>query len=266
VAALQNSDAGPNPASHDLESDRPWRQNRQRLREIPGSWRQGRDDPAARAELRSELYRVSEEEAGSVIITMLRQGISPDVIWQVLFDTAAEFMMAQPGIVSVHAQTTANALHYAYRICGSGETQQQLLLQCAAFIALFRNYTRASASDFNLEALQPLPLHRPGAGAIDELFADVSAGRRLEAAGKALAYLQGGGDPEALIGTARHHFVYYADEPHDYKFPEAVFDNYLQLSDAAWRRRFLSAGMAHFKAPAQHPVPIVQETLELLQA
>jgi hypothetical protein len=265
VAALQNSDAGPNPASHDLESDRPWRQNRQRLREIPASWKQGRDDPAARAELRSELYRVSEEEAGSVIITMLRQGISPDAIWQVLFDTAAEFMMAQPGIVSVHAQTTANALHYAYRICGSAETQQLLLLQCAAFIALFRNYTRASASDFNLEALQPLPLHRPRADAIDELYADVSAGHRLEAAGKVLTYLQRGDDPEALIATARHHFVYYADEPHDYKFPEAVFENYLQLSDSAWRRRFLSAGMAHFKAPAQHPGPVVQQTLELLQ-
>jgi len=45
-----------------------------------------------------------------------------------------------------------------------------------------------------------------------------------------------------------------------------VFENYTQLADEAWRRRFLSAGMAHFKAPAQRPGPIVQETLELLQA
>jgi hypothetical protein len=266
VAALQNSDASPNPASHDLESDRPWRQNRQRLREIPASWEQGRNDPAARTELRSELYRASEQEAGTAIIAMLRQAISPDAIWQVLFDTAAEFMMAQPGILSVHAQTTANALHYAYRICDSEPTRQLLLLQCAAFIALFRRYTGASTSDFNLEALQSLPLHRPDADAIDELYAEVSAGRRPQTAAKALAYLQGGGDPEALIARARHYFVYYADEPHDYKFPEAVFENYTQLADGAWRRRFLSAGMAHFKAPAQRPGPIVQETLELLQA
>ena len=266
VAALQNSDAGPNPASHDLESDRPWRQNRQRLGEIPESWAQGRNDPAARVELRSELYRVSEEEAGTAIIAMLRQGIAPDAIWQVLFDTAAEILMAQPGIVSVHAQTSANALHYAYRLCGNEQTQQLLLLQCAAYIALFRRYTGASASEFNLEALQPLPLHRPGADAIDELYADVLAGRRTQAASKALGYLQRDGDPEALIARARHNFVYQADEPHDYKFPEAVFENYTQLSDGAWRRRFLSAGMAHFKPPAQHPGPLVQETLELLQA
>ena len=266
VAALQNSDAGPNPASHDLEPDRPWRKNEPRLREIPAGWKQGRSDPAARAELRLELYRVSEEEAGAVIITMLRQGISPDSIWQVLFDTAAELVMAQPSILSVHAQTTANALHYAYRVCGSGQTQQLLMLQCAAFIAQFRQFTGASASDFNLEALQPLSPHHAGVDAIDEIYADGSAGRRLQAAGKALGYLQSGADPELLIARTRHHFVYHADEPHDYKFPEAVFENYAQLADIAWRRRFLSAGMAHFKAPAQHPGPIVQETLELLQA
>ena len=265
VAALQNSDAGPNPASHDLESDRPWRRNQQRLREIPETWKQGRNDPAARAELRSELYRASEVEAGSVIIAMLRQGVSPDAIWQVLFDTAAEFMMAQPGILSVHAQTTANALHYAYQICGSEQTRQLMMLQCAAFIPLFRQFTGATASDFNLEALQPLPLRLPGADAVDELYADAAAGRRQQAAGKALAYLQRGGDAEALIARARHRFVYYADEPHDYKFPEAVFENYAQLSDAAWRQRFLSAGMAHFKAPAQHPGPVVRESLELLR-
>jgi hypothetical protein len=265
VAALQNSDAGPNPASHDLEPDRPWQQNQQRLRDIPASWQQqGRNDPAARAELRAELYRVSQQEAGAVIVTMLRQGISPDIIWQLLFGMAAEFVMVRPGILAVHAQTTVNALHYAYRVCGRGETQQLLLLQCAAFMALFRQYTGATATDFNLEALQPLPLHRPTAEAMDELYAEVAAGRRLRAAGKALAYLQSDGDPEALIARARHHCVYYADEPHDYKYPEAVFDSYAQFSDAAWRRRFLSAGMAYFKAPAQRPGPVVQEALELM--
>jgi hypothetical protein len=266
VAALQNSDADRNPASHDLEPDRPWRGNRQRLREIPGTWAQGRDDAAVRAELRSELYRASDEEAGAAIIAMLRQAIAPEAIWQVLFDIAAELLMAQPGILTVHAQTTANALHYAYRICGSEQTQQLLLLQAAALIALFRKYTGTTASEFNLEALQPLALHRPGIEAVDELYAEVAAGRRVQAAGKALAYLDGGGDPEALIARARHQFVYYADEPHDYKLPEAVFENYTQLADAGWRRRFLSAGMPHFKPPARHPGPVVQETLELLQA
>ena len=45
VAALQNGDGGPNPANHELQPDRPWRRNQQLLRNIPLSWKQGRDDP-----------------------------------------------------------------------------------------------------------------------------------------------------------------------------------------------------------------------------
>jgi hypothetical protein len=266
VAALQNSEGGPDPARHNLPPDRPWRQNQKRLREIPESWKHGRDDIGARRELRASLYRMSEEAAGAFVVELLRQGISPESIWRVLFDTAAELLMRQPSIVLVHAQTTANALHYAYRLCGNEETQQLMLLQCAAFIAMFRTLVAATQPDASLESLQPLPLDSTGAAAVTEIFADVSAGHRLQAARKCLGYLQNGGDADALIATARHHLIYNAEEPHDYKFSEAVFDNYSHLVDSGWRSRFLSAGMAYFRGPAKRPGPVVEEMIELLRA
>jgi hypothetical protein len=266
VAALQNSERDPNPASHDLQPDQPWRQNLQRLREIPRNWKQGRNDPGARAELHAALYRVSAEESGTVVIALLRQAISPEAIWQVLFDTAAELLMHQPSIVLLHAQTTANALYYAYRVCADEQTQQLTLLQCAAFIAMFRRLVNATQPDISLEALQPLPLDSKAGDAIDEIFAEVSAGRRLHAARKSLSYLQTGGDAEALIAKARHHLVYNADEPHDYKFSEAVFDSYAQPANSEWRYRFLCAGMAYFKEPAKRPGPVVEQMLERLKA
>ena len=265
VAALQNSDADPNPAGHDLPPDQPWRQNLQRLREIPRNWKQGRNDPGARAELHAALYRVSEDESGTVVVALLRQGISAEAIWQILFDTAAELLMHQPGIVTLHAQTTANALYYAYRVCADEQTQQLTLLQCAAFIAMFCKLVNATQPVVSLEALQPLALDSTSADAIDEIFAEVSAGRRLHAARKSLSYLQTGGDAEALIAKARHHLVYNADEPHDYKFSEAVFDSYAQLANSDWRYRFLCAGMAFFKAPAKRPGPLVEQMLERLK-
>jgi hypothetical protein len=265
VAALLNSEGEPVPATHDLAPDRPWRRNRERLHQIPPSWKQGRDDPGARAGLRAALYQVSAEESGRVVVETLRQGISPETIWQVFFDTAAELLMQQPGIVPVHAQTTANALHYAYRVCDNEQTQQLILLQCAAFIAMFREMTRTKETDVNLQKLEPLPLERKGIDPLEEIFSELSARHRLEAARKSLGYLRSGGDPDNLIATARHHLVYGAQETHDYKFAEAVFDNYAQFPDPAWRSRFLSAGMAYFKPPSQHPVPIVAETLRLLQ-
>jgi hypothetical protein len=97
-------------------------------------------------------------------------------------------------------------------------------------------------------------------------FSDLSASHRSQAVRKSLGYLQKGGDAEALIATARHYLVYNADEAHDYKFSEAVFDSYSHLSDSAWRCRFLSAGMAYFKAPGKRPGPVIEETLELLHA
>jgi hypothetical protein len=266
VAALLNSEGDPDPASHDLPPDRPWRQNRERLPHIPSAWKQGHDDPGARGELRAALYRVSAEESGKVVVAMLQRGISPEAIWQVLFDTAAELLMRQPGIVPLHAQTTANALHYAYRHCDDERTQQLTLLQCAAFIAMFRQMTRTMETDINLQKLEPLPLEHGGADALEEIFSDLTAGHRLQAARKSLGYLRNGGDADNLIATARHHLVYGAQEAHDYKFAEAVLDNYIQLPDQAWRSRFLSAGMAYFKAPTRRPVPIVAETLQLLQA
>jgi hypothetical protein len=264
VAALQNSDRDPNPASHELPPDQPWRQNLQRLGEIPRDWKHGRDDPGARAELHAALYRESENESGRVVIALLRQGISPEAIWQVLFDTAAELLLYQPSIVALHAQTTANALHYAYRVCAEEKTQQLALLQCAAFMAMFRKLVNPTQSSFSLEALQPLPLDST-ADALGEIFAEVSAGRRLIAARKALSYLKTGGDANALIAKARHHLVYDADEPHDYKFTEAVFDNYAQLAHSDARYQYLSAGMAYFKAPAKRPGPLVEQMLERLK-
>jgi len=264
VAALQNSEGGPDPASHNLQPDRPWRQNQKRLREIPQSWKHGRDDAGARKELRAALYHVSEDAAGAVVVEFLRQGMSPDAIWRVLFDTAAELLLLQPSIVLVHAQTTANALHYAYRVCGDGQTQQLMLLQCAAFIALFRTLVNAQP-DFSLDALQPLPLDSTGIDSIVEIFTDVSAGHRMQAARKCLGYLQNGGDADAIIATARQHLIYNAEEPHDYKFSEAVFDNYAHFADSAWRSRFLSAGMAYFKGPATRPSPVVEEMMEHLR-
>jgi hypothetical protein len=60
--------------------------------------------------------------------------------------------------------------------------------------------------------------------------------------------------------------TYNAEEPHDYKFSEAVFDSYSQFGDSAWRSLFLSAGLAYFKGSERRPGPVVEEMIELLGA
>jgi hypothetical protein len=261
VAALQTATGEPNPASHDLEPDRPFRRNVQLLGSLPASWKQGRDDAGARADLRATLYRASNADAGAAAAELLRRGISPDALWRVLFDTAAELILVKPSVVTLHAQTSANALHYAYRMCAGERTQQLALLQCAAYVAMFRATTGASERDCHLETLQPLATT---GDALAELAADLSADQRMTAARKALGYLQRGGDPAMLMAWVRHNVAYYADDPHDFKYSEAVFENYANASDVEWRRRCLSAGMGLYRAPARQPNAVVAEALQLL--
>ena len=264
VAALLNSDEDPNPASHDLPPDRPWRENQKRLSQIPAAWGQGHDDAGARTHLRAALYQTSAEDAGAVVVELLRRGLSPEAIWRVLFETAAELVLRQPGIVALHSQTTANALHYTYLASHDDRTRQLTLLQCAAFVAMFRQMTGARAEDMDLAALRPQRPEHSGEDALTEIFAELAAGRRVLAAQKCLGFLNEGGDAAQVIAVARHHVAYGAGEPHDFKFAEAMFDNYAQLPDSAWRPRFLSAGMAYFKAPARRPAAVIQEAKELL--
>jgi hypothetical protein len=264
VAALLNSDEDASPASHDFPPDRPWRKNRERLARIPAAWKDGRDDPGARTDLRTALYQASPDDIGESVVDFLRRGISADTIWQVLFDTAAELVLRQPGIVSLHSQTTANALRYAYVVSNDEQTRQLTLLQCSAFVCMFLQMTGASGTELNLGTLEALEL-RAGSEALTDIFSDVSAGRRLQAARKALSYLQSGGDAQQLIATARTHLVDGAEEAHDYKFSEAVFDSYSQFPLKAWQDRFLSAGMAYFKAPVRRPGSVVQQARELLR-
>jgi hypothetical protein len=264
VAALLNSDGERDPASSDLAPDRPWRVNRERLSRIPRTWKAGGADPGAQAELRAGLYRASAEDAGGLVAGMLQRGLSPQAIWQVLFDVAAELVVHSPNIVAVHAQTTANALHHAFRVSEDEQTQQLALLQAAAFIAMFRGMVRATEKDVDLGRLEPLT--GTGADPLEEIFADLAAGHRRQAMRKSLGFLTRGGDADRLISQARHHVIRGAEEPHDYKLAEAVFDTAGQFPDPLWRSRYLAAGMAYFKAPAPHPVPVVEQTLRLLSA
>ena len=271
VAALQNSVGGPDPATHELTPDRSFREIRRELKEqsSAGATAEPADARAASlsagdaAELRAALYRESPPAAAANALGLLRRGKPAQALWPVLFDTAAELIIAQPGIVALHAQTSANALYYAYRVCGDAPTRILALLQCAAFVAMFRAISRTADHQVDLAREQPLEASR--GEALEAILADLTVEQRGRAAQRTLGYLQSGGDAAALIGALRRTVIEQADEPHDYKYPEAVFDTYASIPQPAWQQRFLAAGMALFKAPVPRPTPLIEECRRLLQ-
>src|SRR5205823_10470277 len=128
---------GTNPAQRDGDPDRPGRENQKRVASIRSDWQRGEVKPEAARDLLHTLRSASPAEACDFVVGLLNKGIDPASVWDGLFLRAGELLMQQPGIIGVHCVTSANALHFGYQQSGNDETRRLLMLQAAAFLALF---------------------------------------------------------------------------------------------------------------------------------
>ncbi len=101
--------------------------------------------------------------------------------------------MQAPGILSLHAMTFTNAIHYAWHRVRDDELRRLLLLQNAAFLPLFRG-DRADKG-IHIDALEPLAPAATGDEAVAEIFAEISKDR-LTASRKILGFLKSDPDPK----------------------------------------------------------------------
>jgi len=226
------------PVDRDALADRPGRKNLIRLKELRPTWQDGENKPGAAAEMLAVLRSGTWDDAAAKVVALINGGCSPQPIWDGMFQSAAELLMRQPGIVSLHASTTTNALHYAFRNAASDETRRFLMLQNASFLPLFREDAGA-AGGIEIDTFEPAAGESSGAGAIDEIFAGLDSDRPL-AARRTLAYLEAGGDPKAFTDAAQRLIYLKGTDSHDYKYSSAIIEDYGTLSPSV-RNRFLAA-------------------------
>ena len=248
-----------NPADRDDPADRPGRLNLARATRIKEGWYAGKPDAAASADLLSTLRKGSENDASQQVVELLNRGIAPQSIWDALFDGAGELLLRKANIVSLHAVTTTNALHYAYQASGDDLNRRMLILQNAAFLTLFRD-ALGKTSGTQIDQLEPAGTSgsKEGRGAIEEIFAEASHDK-MAAARKALAYLQAGHEPESLIHAARRLVFLKGNDAHDYKFSSAVLEDYYHASPS-YRERYLAASMLLLPGSADKDNNLVKRT------
>ena len=256
---------GTNPASADLEPDRPWRENEARAAAIRSEWLDGQIDDAATHEMLATLRTASAGEACDQAVALLNRGVAPQSIWDALFAGAGELLVRQTGIVALHSVTSTNALHYAFAASDSDDTRRRLLLQNVAFLPLFRDAMggRGKVEPWQIESLEPLPpsngsSEASGPGAIGEIFADLSRDK-LTAARKAFAYLQSDSPPAPLIDAARLLIFLKGTNSHDYKFSSAVLEDYYHVSPG-WRNRYLAANVVQLRGSKAPDNRLVERT------
>jgi hypothetical protein len=258
--ALLDRSGDANPSEADLPADRPFRENLERQSAIRDRWTAGTPDAGATGELLQTLRAGSASDAGALTLALLNRGTAPQSLFEGCFNGAGEYLMQAPGIVSLHAVTFTNAVHYAWQRVRSDETRRLLLLQNAAFLPLFRG--RRADSGLHLDALEPLAPEAQGDEAVAEIFATLGTDR-LAAARKVLGYLSR--QPPAAPGTAafataaRRLVFLKGTNSHDYKFSSAVLEDYAQLS-RPWRDRLLASSVYYLRGSAAPDNALVQRT------
>jgi hypothetical protein len=241
-ALLSHNDE--NPSKRDDLADRPGRKNLERIREIRAAWEGGTWEAGTTTEMLGALRTSTWDEASAKAVELLNRGSSPQALWDAMFEYATELLVRSPGIVSLHASTTTNALHFAFQHAANDETRRFLLLQNASFLTLFRNDAEVKEG-FEIDHLEPLAPGATDAGAVEEIFAGLSADRMLSAR-KTLSYLQSGGNPKTFMDAAQRLIYLKGTDAHDYKFSSAVIEDYQHLSPAV-RDRFLAASVFWLK-------------------
>jgi hypothetical protein len=238
--ALLNHENQPNPAENDFQADRPWRDNQSLAQTIRPDWQQGRIDDGATHQLLAALRTESPANVCRQVVDVLNAGVSPQSVYDALFATAGEMMMRQPGIVSLHASTTTNALRYAFGASANDETRRMMLLQNAAFLPMFREAMsgRGAVGTQQIDQLQPGQINGDQ-NPIEQVFQAVSQDR-LSAATKLYSCLDQGTAPEDVIRAARQLVFLKGTDSHDYKYSSAVLEDFYHVSPA-WRNRFLAA-------------------------
>jgi len=253
------------PAQRDEAADRSGKRNRELANQIRPEWLEGKDEPGAVPDLLSALRQAPEADFCKEVVTVLNKGVSPRSVWDGLLAGSVELLMRQPGIVALHAVTSANALKFAYQSSGHDETRRWLLLQAAAFVGLFREFMEKSGklSALALDKLEALPPAPGAAEPVEDIFATLGKDK-LTAARKVLGYLKDNPHPEKVMDAARLLIFLKGNEAHDYKFSSAVLEDYYHVSPA-WRDRYLAASMFHLRGSTDPDNGLVQRTRAALK-
>lgn len=261
-AILDHPGTNENPASADLNPDRPFRRNLENIKQIRGGWLDGKKDGDATREMLSAIRDGSANDTSTKAIELLNRGVSPESLWDAFFDGAGELLIRQPGILALHATTFTNATHYAFQHCRDEETRKLLLLQNAAFMPLFRGNSKDKG--IHIDSLEPMALKEPGAGAVEEIFADVSKDK-LTAARKILSYLKESRDPKPIADAARRLIFLKGRDSHDYKFSSAVLEDY-EFMAPQWRDGYLAASVFNLKGSGDKDNDLARRTRAALSA
>ena len=259
---------GDNPRDRSDAADVPYRKNLERAAKVRSDWRtaQASADAGATTEILAAIRNGNNDDSCELVIEQLNRGVSPQAVWDGLHLAAGELLMRQPGIASLHAVTTSNALRYAYETSGDDETRLLLTLQNAAFLPMFLNEMGGpdKVPTLRIDELAAGEGSDDAPPTINAIFAELGEDRG-KGAQLMLARLAKTGDAKEVIDASRVLTFLKGNDAHDYKFSSAVLEDYYNVSPA-WRDRYLASNAFNLNTATEPDNDLVERTCAAFNA
>lgn len=254
----------------------PYHANRERAHQaidkLPANWAVAEGEADLTTDLLVLIRERKADEACNLAVAQLVAGKARSgAIWDAVHLSAGEmFMCAQKNSEPLHANTAANALHYAFQASGHNETRLLIMLQAIGWMCLYRaalvrkGWLR-EPKQINELAETKIPDRQDEA--IEEILAHLSFGPgnptsdpvqgikgsefssqswRHEAASKVFAFAKRFSNPQPMLRAANRLLPLKADwDPHRIKFPIAAAENIGWVSPQ-WRPHMLAAASYSF--------------------
>jgi hypothetical protein len=250
----------------DLQGDQrpvavgPYDANLEQARKVRDDWQSGQADPGATVALLEAIRNATPEGASVEAVRLLNGGASPASLWDAVVLGGSELLMRRPGIISLHAVTAANALHFIYGASGDDSTRRLALLQAVGWLPMYRNLAKPTGT-IRVDALEPVATDSGGDEAVGELFASVSKDR-AKAAGKTVGYLARGGSPDLVFAAARRMIFHKGTNAHDYKYGAAAWEECQLATDPKWRTPLTAAMMFNLPGAEAPDSPLMKRARE----
>jgi hypothetical protein len=235
----------------------PYEANLEGAAKIREGWQIGRADPAATSALLQVIRQATPEAAAAEAVKLLNQGISPGSLWDAAVLSACELLMHAPGILSLHATTATNALHYIYTNSGDDLTRRLALLQAVGWQPLYRGQQKLTDAE-GVDALKPGTDAAPSGGdeAVADIFATINDDKQ-KAGAKAMSYLAHGGSTDLIFDAARRMIFHKGRDSHDYKYGAALWEEFLWSTEPKWRNQMVAAAMSNFPGAKTPDSPLM---------
>jgi hypothetical protein len=260
------------------------------LDRLPSTWAAGTADAAATRELFSLLREGKAEPACELAIQQVLGGVGAQALWDAIHLATAELMVRHKsgwGLASrpLHANTSTNALHYAFRTCTTARTRLLALLQAVAWAASRTGADLADLRDMKIAELPAAWVPAKADDAVREIFAllpsrtyrwDAHARKAVlgygqrdqadEACRKVFVLAKQRPDIVPLFVQTAHSWLCQkaSDDAHEYKFLAAILENAACVS-SAWQPHLLAASVHYFHGTQTPNNSVIQHVQEALQ-